>query len=69
MAGLMEFVSRLPFGQDKPLMTRFSVGYMGVNMTMSIDKAKQKLDYNPQISNQQGFEKCSEWYKSQGTVE
>jgi nucleoside-diphosphate-sugar epimerase len=63
-AGIMEFVSRLPFTGKKPSMTRFTVGYMARSMTMSINKAKQKLNYSPRIGNRQSFEKYAQWYHS-----
>ena len=66
IAGTMEFVSYLPFIKKEPSMTRFSVGYMAKSMTMKIDKAKQKLNYSPHVSNQQGFERYAQWYHSQG---
>lgn len=65
LAGLSEFVSRFPFGNKKPQMTRFSVGYMSKSMTLSIEKAKQKLNYSPQIANFQGFKNYREWFDSQ----
>ena len=64
VAGIMEFVSYLPFVKKEPSMTRFSVGYMAKSMTMTIDKAKQKLNYSPRVSNQQGFERYAKWYHS-----
>lgn len=64
IAGIMEFASYLPFGNKEPMMTRFTVGYMGKSMTMAIDKAKQKIGYSPHVSNQQSFEKYARWYKS-----
>jgi sterol-4alpha-carboxylate 3-dehydrogenase (decarboxylating) len=62
IAGITELLSILPFGNKKPALTIFSVGYMAKYMTMSIEKAKQKLNYVPEISNQEGFEKVREWY-------
>ncbi len=61
IAGIMELMSKLPFGNKKPPMTKFSVGYMAKSMTMSIEKAKQTLNYSPIISNQQGFEYYRNW--------
>jgi nucleoside-diphosphate-sugar epimerase len=58
-AGLMELASRLPFGPKKPLMTRFSVGYMAKSMTMSLAKARQRLGYEPPVSNQESFERLA----------
>jgi nucleoside-diphosphate-sugar epimerase len=65
IGGVMEFFSHLPFVKKEPSMTRFSVGYMAKSMTLAIDKAKQKLGYSPQVSNQQGFAKYAQWYHSQ----
>lgn len=62
IAGIMELVSYLPFVNKEPPMTRFSVGYMAKSMTMAIDKAKQKLNYSPRVSNHQGFEMYAKWY-------
>jgi nucleoside-diphosphate-sugar epimerase len=67
IAGIMEFGSYLPFIKKEPAMTRFTVGYMSKSMTMSIDKAKQKLNYSPQINNHQGFERYAKWYHSKWT--
>lgn len=64
IAGIKEFVSYLPFAEKEPSMTRFSVGYIARSMTMNIDKAKQMLNYSPQVGNQEGFKKYAEWYKS-----
>lgn len=64
MAGIMEFIGHLPVVGKEPPMTRYSVGYMAKSMTMSIDKARQKLNYSPQVGNRQGFEKYAEWYFS-----
>jgi nucleoside-diphosphate-sugar epimerase len=52
----------LPFGNKKPELTGFSVQYMGKSMTLSIEKAKQKLKYVPEISNQEGFKHLRKWY-------
>jgi nucleoside-diphosphate-sugar epimerase len=68
VAGVMEFASRLPFGPKKPLMTRFSVGYMARSMTMSIEKARLKLGYSPAVGNKGGFERYAEWCRSPGVV-
>lgn len=61
---LMESAGRLPFGPKRPMMTRFSVGYMSRSMTMSIDKVKHFLGYIPKVSNEEGFRRCAEWYRA-----
>lgn len=65
IARIMECLSALPFGNKTPAMTKFAVGYMAKSMTMSIDKARHKLHYSPQIGNQQGFELYKKWLKGQ----
>jgi nucleoside-diphosphate-sugar epimerase len=62
LASTMEIISYLPFVRKEPPMTRFGVGYLAKSMTMSIEKARQKLDYTPQVSNQEGFERYAKWY-------
>ena len=56
VAWVSELTSRLPLTDSQPSMTRFSVGYMSKSITMSIDKAKTRLGYEPRFSNRQGFE-------------
>lgn len=63
IAGIMECLSILPFGNKTPAMTKFTVGYMAKSMTMSIEKAKQKLHYSPQVGNQQGIELYEKWIR------
>ncbi len=62
IAGITEAMSIFPFGNKKPAMTRFSVGYMAKSMTLSLDKAKEKLNYKPEISNLESLERCRKWY-------
>lgn len=64
IASLSEVVSRLPFGPKKPLMTRFSVDYMGTSMTLSIEKARQNLGYSPTVSNAEGFKRTADWFRA-----
>ncbi len=69
VAGTSEFISSMPFGNKKPQLTRFSVGYMSKSLTMSIKKAKQNLGYYPQISNEEGFELYKKWYNSDERIQ
>lgn len=57
-----ELMRMFPFGNKKPELTGFSVQYMGKSMTLSIEKAKQRLKYVPEISNQEGFKHIRKWY-------
>jgi len=65
IARIMERLSQMPFGPKEPLMTKFSVGYMGKSMTLSIDKARRKLGYSPEVSNEEGFKLLAQWYATQ----
>ncbi len=61
IAGINELICTIPSVNTKPSMTRFSVGYMSKSMTMSIEKAKEKLGYSPVFSNSEGFQNYKEW--------
>ena len=62
LATINELASHLPYGNKKPELTRFTAGYVAKSMTLSIEKAKQKLNYVPEISNKEGFEIVKKWY-------
>lgn len=62
IAFMNELLTILPFGNKRPELTRFSVEYMGKSMTLSIEKAKNKLNYVPEISNKDGFKNLRKWY-------
>lgn len=63
MAGVLEFVGSLPFVDKEPRITRFSVAYLAKSMTMSIEKARLKLNYAPRIGNREGFERYAQWLR------
>jgi nucleoside-diphosphate-sugar epimerase len=65
VATAMEIASRLPFGPREPALTRFAVGYMARSMTLSLDKARDKLGYVPGVTNAEGFERLARWHRSQ----
>jgi nucleoside-diphosphate-sugar epimerase len=56
VAAAAEFASRLPFGPKQPSMTRFSVGYMARSMTLSIEKARRQIGYEPRFDNRSSFD-------------
>jgi hypothetical protein len=64
VAGFMEMAGHLPFGPKKPSMTRFSVGYMAKSMTMSIEKARNRLRYEPLVGNQESFLKLARRFQA-----
>ncbi|MBD3219439.1 MAG: NAD-dependent epimerase/dehydratase family protein [candidate division Zixibacteria bacterium] len=64
MGMAMYLLSLMPFGPKRPPLTPFAVGYMAKSMTMSIEKAKEKLSYSPPVDNKEGFRRLSVWYHS-----
>lgn len=66
LAVLMEGASRLPFGPQEPPFTRFSVGYMARSMTLSIERARRCLGYEPAVSNREGFARYARWCGRRG---
>jgi nucleoside-diphosphate-sugar epimerase len=64
VAGVMEFVARLLPGQPEPPLTRYSVAMISLTTTLDITAAKNDLGYKPRVSNEAGFEKFVEWWKS-----
>jgi nucleoside-diphosphate-sugar epimerase len=65
LAGILELASHLPFTRKPPAMTRVAVGYTAKSMTLCIDKAREKLGFTPQVSNQEGFERYARWQRAQ----
>lgn len=63
-AAAMELAARLPWGNKRPAMTSFSVGYMARSMTLSIEKAREKLGYEPGPDQLKGFQDYKEWVKN-----
>ncbi len=55
IAGVMELAGHFPFGPKKPMMTRYSVGYMARSMTLNIEKAQNRLGYGPSQNNRESF--------------
>lgn len=54
-AVVSEALAGLPFGNRKPQLTRFSVGYMAHSMTLNLEKAERLLDYSPVVDNETSY--------------
>lgn len=50
IATVLDAANSLPLGNKHPLITRYSVGYMGTSLTMSIEKARRDLGFVPIVS-------------------
>ncbi|MEQ9893663.1 NAD-dependent epimerase/dehydratase family protein [Pectobacterium aroidearum] len=62
VAGGMELFSW--FSRKEPLLTRYSAGAVNFDMTLSAEKAKQELGYQPRFSLQQGIELTGDWFRA-----
>jgi nucleoside-diphosphate-sugar epimerase len=58
-----ELKSRLT-GKE-PLLTRYSVGVMAYSQTLSIEKARDELNYHPIISLNEGIKRYVDWLQTQ----
>lgn len=48
----------------EPLLTRYGLGVMAYSQTLSIEKAKQELNYNPIISINEGIKQYADWIQT-----
>lgn len=64
VAYLMEMIYKLFGIKNAPLLTRYRISNGGKNYTFSIDKAKEKLGYNPNVPFETAVKRTVEWYKN-----
>lgn len=62
-AWLAELIGRLT-GKE-PLLTRYGIGVMSYSQTLSIEKAKRELNYQPIISLNEGIKRYVDWLQAQ----
>lgn len=62
VAKLMELKSNLT-SKKEPTLTFYGVTSLTKSLTMNIDKAKDLLGYNPQVTTSQSVDEFVEWYK------
>ena len=63
IASLMEWISKTFQGGKEPTLVRYSVGILAQNMTINIDKIKDRLGYEPQQSTYEAIDEFVEWYQ------
>lgn len=49
----------------EPSLTRYGVGVFAYSQTLSIEKAKQELNYRPIISLKEGIKRYADWFQAQ----
>lgn len=62
VASIMEYKSQL-FTKKEPILTRYSVGILAKSFTFDIQKARNKLKFQPKQTTAQALEEFIQWYK------
>jgi nucleoside-diphosphate-sugar epimerase len=62
LAGILEWVYRTFALQGEPILTRYSVCTLAFTRTLSIEKARRELGYDPQVSMIEGLERTIPWF-------
>jgi nucleoside-diphosphate-sugar epimerase len=63
-ASVMEFMWKTMHRTSRPLLTKYTVKNLGSRLQWSIEKAKNKLGWQPRISYQEGFARTMTWLKN-----
>ncbi len=63
VAAILEGIYKLFRFKGEPILTRYTICTLGFSQTLNIEKAKEKLDYNPKISLEEGIKKYGKWWK------
>jgi nucleoside-diphosphate-sugar epimerase len=48
----------------EPLLTRYSVGLLGITQTLDIARAKEELGYHPTVSVREGLKRYVDWLQN-----
>ncbi|MGC1275419.1 MAG: NAD-dependent epimerase/dehydratase family protein [Planctomycetaceae bacterium] len=65
-AKVLEAVYRVLGKREAPLPSMATVKFLGLNLDYSIDKARDRLGYDPPTSFDEGMDRTFDWLKSQG---
>ncbi|TAD88422.1 MAG: NAD-dependent epimerase/dehydratase family protein, partial [Bacteroidetes bacterium] len=65
VGGFLEWKARFFQEKKEPVLTRYSVGVLANSLTMDISKARQKLNYQPVMTTQDGINEYIQWKKAQ----
>lgn len=63
LASLSELQSKMT--RKEPIFTRYGLGVLSFSQTLSIEKAKQELNYQPIISLNEGIDRYVKWLQTQ----
>ena len=62
-ASVVEGFYKIFYPSKEPAMTKYGIAILADNFTLNIDKAKEKLKYNPVQNTREGIDEFIEWYK------
>lgn len=65
LAALLEFLAKTIGLGKEPVLTKYTVGLLGMSQTLNIDAAKNELGYLPRISIEEGLEEFIHWWRKQ----
>lgn len=65
LAGVLEWTHAKLLNYKEPTLTKYSVSVLAKTQTLNIDKARQELGYEPQVSVKEGIHRYVAWYKNE----
>ena len=67
LVGGFEGWARLRGATEAPMLTRARIKFLTLNLDFSIDKAREKLGYQPQVDFKEGMRESLDWHAGQTT--
>lgn len=67
LAGVLEFVHRYVLTNSEPVLTRYSVCALGKSRTLSLDAAKNDLNYSPVVPFTKAIDQYVEWWNRENS--
>ncbi|WP_426334366.1 NAD-dependent epimerase/dehydratase family protein [Paenibacillus silvae] len=64
-AAVLENVHRFIPALGEPLLTRYTVGSLGVPQTLNITDAREQLGYTPRVSIEAGLQQFADWWRAE----
>jgi nucleoside-diphosphate-sugar epimerase len=62
-AQIVEGFYQVFYPQREPVLTRYGISVLSDHFTLDISKAKEKLNYRPVMTTQEGVDEFVQWYK------
>jgi nucleoside-diphosphate-sugar epimerase len=63
LASFAEVLANLRPNGREPRLTRYGIALLAHSLTLDITAARERLSYVPQVSLQEGFERCAVWWR------